>query len=55
LNEEWMCATPDPTFLNSRFLRVLVCFLAAKRKLLSVRFILSEHGPVSSPRPAGPA
>ena len=55
LNEEWMCATPDPTFLNSRFLRVLVCFLAAKRKLLSVRFILSGHGPVSSPRPAGPA
>src|ERR1700736_4332200 len=35
LNDEWMCATPDPTFLNSRFLRVLVCFLAAKRKLLS--------------------
>src|ERR1700736_2001273 len=35
LNDEWMCATPDPTFLNSRFFRVLVCFLAAKRKLLS--------------------
>src|SRR5476649_781543 len=36
LNDEWMCATPDPTFLNSRFLRVLVCFLAAKRKKLQL-------------------
>src|ERR1700730_468089 len=35
LNEEWMCATPDPTFLNSSFLRVFVCFFTAKRKLLS--------------------
>src|SRR5579884_1842975 len=35
LNDEWMCATPEPTFLNSRFFRVLVCFLAAKRELLS--------------------
>src|ERR1700682_1107114 len=40
LNDEWMCATPEPTFLNSRFFRVLVCFLAAKRKLLSRWFIL---------------
>src|ERR1700722_15427621 len=28
-----MCATPEPTFLNSRRLRVLVCFLAAKPSL----------------------
>src|ERR1700738_5475693 len=35
LNDEWIWATPDPTFLNSRFLRVLVCFFAATRKLLS--------------------
>src|ERR1035441_1257469 len=35
LKDEWMCATPDPTFLNSRFLRVFVCFLAAKRELPS--------------------
>src|SRR5450755_2596929 len=54
LNDEWTCATPDPTFLNSRFLRVLVCFLAAKRELPFV-FILprAENEPgVSSPRPA---
>jgi hypothetical protein len=51
LNDEWMCATPDPTFLNSRFLRVLVCFLAANGApsvYLAPRY---EPG-VSSPRPA---
>lgn len=32
-----MCATPDWTFLNSRFLRALVCFFAAKK----TPFILS--------------
>jgi hypothetical protein len=52
LNDEWMWATPDPTFLNSRFLRVFVCFFAAKRQLLSGIY-LAGHGPVSSPRPAG--
>jgi hypothetical protein len=33
LNDEWTCATPEPTFLNSRFLRDFVCFLAAKMEL----------------------
>ena len=42
---------PDPTFLNSRFLRVLVCFLAAKRKLRALSCPLQREG-VSSPRPA---
>jgi hypothetical protein len=52
LNELWMCAIPDPTFLNSRFLRVLVCFLAAKRKLRYLSCPGKTSG-VSSPQPAG--
>src|SRR5471032_3005759 len=48
-----MCAIPDPTFLNSRFLRVLVCFLAAKRKLRSLSCPQQREG-VSSPQPAWP-
>src|ERR1700693_305873 len=53
LKEEWMWATPARTFLNSRFLRALGCFLAANR---APEFILpprTEPG-VSSPRPAPP-
>src|SRR5471032_696811 len=53
LNELWMCAIPDPTFLNSRFLRVLVCFLAAKGKLRALSCPLQREG-VSSPQPARP-
>src|ERR1700676_121768 len=54
LNEEWMCATPEATFLNSRFLRALGCFLAANA---APKFILApRHEPgVSSPRPASPS
>src|SRR5271165_1676164 len=50
LNEEWMCATPAPTFLNSRFLRVLVCFLAANQTPTVYLAPRNEPG-VSSPRP----
>src|ERR1700761_8980933 len=47
LNDEGMCATPEPTFLNSRFFLVLVCFLAAKRKLLSAGLSCPTNGRVS--------
>ena len=45
-----MCATPDPTFLNSRFFRVLVCFLAANATPTVYLAPRCEPG-VSSPRP----
>ena len=50
LNDAWMCATPDWTFLTSRFLRVLVCFLAAKVKTPNVLSCPQTTG-LSSPRP----
>src|SRR5579875_2025968 len=33
LKEAWMCVTPLPTFLNSRFFRAFCCFLTANTRL----------------------
>src|SRR5580692_10712094 len=51
LKDECTCATPEPMFLNSRRLRGLVCFLAAKRYSEGLS-CPAQRGGVSSPRPA---